>query len=308
MALERRVLVTGVTGFIGSHVGALLAERHNVVGTGRKACSLAFPYWQTDLGGEEFEEQLAAFRPEVIVHCAGPSSVQASIQDPRADFRAGPELLMRLYDSVRKSGLRPFVIQISSAAVYGDPATLPVSEDAPMHPLSPYGWHKEMAELAGREYADGCGIPGLALRVFSCYGEGQRKLLLWDAAKKLSSGTAAFFGTGRETRDYLHVRDLARLVLLLAEDPPAEGFRAVNAGSGQAVSVERVITLLRQALDREDVALVFNGDARRGDPRFWQADARRLSELGFSPEIGLEEGLAAYARWFRDLPDAEKTA
>jgi nucleoside-diphosphate-sugar epimerase len=177
---------------------------------------------------------------------------------------------------VRRAGVRPFVIQLSSAAVYGDPQHLPVTENEPLRPISPYGWHKLQAETVGREFMQAYGIPGAALRMFSCYGSGQRKLLLWDAANKIVVRDMHFFSTGRETRDYIHIADLARAVLCLLDQPPATEFLVANAASGRECAVAHVVDLLRLALGAEDAYSIYDGHVPEGSPLHWCANISLL--------------------------------
>lgn len=298
------VLITGINGFIGSHAARQLMPSHRVIGIGNQSHSpIACEYYQVVPGTQEFGRVLGETRPDFVVHCAGSASVSRSLADPEHDFQSGPSLVFRLYNSLRASGLRPHVIQISSAAVYGNPARLPVREHDPVLPLSPYGWHKLQSEQIGREFAALYRIPGMALRVFSCYGEGQRKLLLWDAARKLMAHDPQFYGTGRETRDYIHVRDVARLIRHLIQAQMDNSkiqpeFSSINVASGTQTSVEQIISMLAKALDLPDVRPCFAGEIRPGDPARWQADISAMQALGFYPAMTLAEGIKTFAHWF----------
>ncbi|MBL3583024.1 NAD-dependent epimerase/dehydratase family protein [Oleidesulfovibrio alaskensis] len=296
--MVKTVLVTGVNGFIGSHVAALLGKSHRVYGTGgAPACSVPLAgYRQMVLP----DQQLAAFmrqvRPDVVVHCAGRGSIPFSVNHPAEDFDAGPRLVAHVLDSMRRAAVPARFFFPSSAAVYGNPERLPVSEDAPLCPVSPYGCHKVLSEKLISQYHSLYGIEYVVLRVFSCYGEGLSKQLLWDAAVKACAGRVELSGTGEETRDFIHVHDLARLAeLLMLRDVSCV---TLNAASGRQVSVKELAGLLMRGLEA-DVPVLFSGALRQGDPLRWQADVARMQSLGFEPHISLEEGVRRFARWFR---------
>jgi UDP-glucose 4-epimerase len=298
----RRILITGMSGFIGYRLAAALRGDYQVYGLDSRASAPleGVAFHAADLGSPELETLLERIRPEVIIHCAGSASVPLSMQDPGKDFALGPTLVFHLYDAVRKTGSKPLLLLFSSAAVYGNPERLPVRESDAAVPLSPYGWHKLLSEHIGREFSAVYGIPGVALRIFSCYGEGQKKLLLWDCASKLlAGGPATLFGTGEETRDYIHVDDLALAVRCMVKNADRfRGFEFVNVASGCQVSVASIARLLRTSMGGDSTPLVFSGERQEGSPLFWQADIARLRSLGFEPRVPLEEGVRRYAAWF----------
>src|SRR5262245_60209175 len=246
-----KLLITGVLGFIGGSVargGARLGP--GVIGVGRAARAPAdLPCRYAHVEGESaLAELVAGAAPDAILHAAGSASVGASIAAPREDFERAVVPWATLLEAVRRSGARPRVMLPSSAAVYGDPAHLPVAESAPAAPISPYGYHKLVCELLGREYAACFGLDVIALRLFSVFGPAQRRLLVWELFDQLAgpADVAVLQGTGRETRDYLHVDDVAAAVLGLAALPiAAEGrFEAVNVASGEEIAAIEVARLL----------------------------------------------------------------
>ena len=121
------------------------------------------------------------------------------------------------------------LLLVSSAAVYGDPERLPVSEDAPLAPISPYGRHRAEAE----EVALQSGAPVVIARVFSAYGEGLRRQVLWDVAQRaLVGGPVELSGTGEETRDFVHARDVAAAISAIAQRSAFDG-EIVNVATGR---------------------------------------------------------------------------
>ena len=275
-------LVTGHRGFLGRYVVAQLeAGRVDVVGAGRP---------EVEIPSSAFDSLLAATRPDLVVHCAGPASVPASLVSPGADRSGAVDVLRTLLD--RLDGTR--LILVSSAAVYGDPLQLPVGEDAPLAPVSPYGRHRVEAERLALE----SGVPLVVARVFSAYGEGLRRQVLWDIARRaLAEEAVELSGTGEESRDFVHARDVAAAIRVLANRSAFEG-EIVNVGTGVETSIGSLAQLITSELGGGDVR--FTGVGRPGDPGRWRADITRLRSLSFAPTISIEEGAAAYARWVRD--------
>ncbi len=184
-------------------------------------------------------------------------------------------------EAVRRSGERPLVVFPSSAAVYGNPATLPVPETALVDPISPYGFHKAACEILAREYATCFGLSLLVCRLFSVFGFGQRRLLVWELFRQFDGPgtTVRLQGTGRESRDYLHTDDIGDALLHLCARPVVAGECAlVNLASGLRTETLDLALRMKSLLgSTKDV--VCRGESRRGHPDQWQADIGRLRAL-----------------------------
>jgi UDP-glucose 4-epimerase len=281
-----RALVTGGAGFIGSAiVRALRAAGHEVDVAGTSS--------QTD----PLTARIAALDPvDLIVHCAGGSSVRTSVEDPAADFAKTVPPFEALLERVRHAMPAARVVLLSSAAVYGNAAHVPTPESTTLAPVSPYGEHKQRCEQLCATYGRDFGVASTVVRLFSVYGAGLRKQLLWDACRKARAGDVTFAGTGDEERDWLHVDDAAALVL--AATPHATALAPVlNGGSGVGVRVREVVGQICAALGAP--APQFTGSARAGDPSRYVADISRARALGWSPRIPLERGISEYVEWFK---------
>ena len=167
-----------------------------------------------------------AGEPDVIVHCAGSGSVGFSMTHPYQDFQRTVATTLAVLEYARLYAPRARVAYPSSAGVYGEVQKLPIAETDPLSPASPYGVHKRFAEELCASYAQHFGIAVAVVRLFSVYGAGLRKQLLWDASQKIMRGENRFFGTGEEIRDWLHVEDAASLLIAAAGHASAQAVRS----------------------------------------------------------------------------------
>lgn len=283
-----KILITGSRGFVGGSVGRFAAAAgHDVLGIARSSQ----PEWdwpgryaQADVLHASLVEILQEFAPDVVLHGAGSASVGASFHAPLEDFRAAVLTWANTLESIRQSGLRPRIIFPSSAAVYGNPAVLPVTENAAVAPVSPYGFHKAACEMVAREYAECFGLNVVICRLFSLFGARQRRLLVWEIFEQLRSPelTVELQGTGRESRDYLAAEDLAWALLQIAGHPDhaqaAGAVRILNVGSGCETPVLTLANEMRDLLGR-DKPIICRGEERPGNPVRWAADISRLRAL-----------------------------
>lgn len=292
------ILVTGAAGFLGRHVAHAAAARGFTVqglGHGRANPDAGMAAWtQGDVTLETLRHLDPA--PAVIFHCAGGASVAYSIDHPVEDFRRTVDSILAVLEFARLSPAPVKVVLPSSAGVYGSAARLPSRVDDPLVPVSPYGLHKRIAEDLCRSYARQYGVPVAIVRLFSVYGPGLRKQLLWDACRRLGRGEGSFAGDGFETRDWLHVEDAADL-MVLAADHAAADHPVVNGAAGKAVTVRAVVETLGQHLPGAPRP-TFSGERRPGDPAHYHADISEAVAWGWSPRHGLDEGLRGYVAWY----------
>jgi len=174
---------------------------------------------------------------------------------------------------------------------------LPISETAPESPVSPYGVHKRVAEKCCESYGRHFGLAVAVVRLFSVYGAGLRKQLLWEAAQMIRLGRPEFFGTGEEMRDWLHVRDASAL-LLAAADNASSAVPIVNGGTGTGVTVRDILSELFGCLGYAGVP-AFSGVARSGDPVGYVADIALARRWGWQPLTSRQSGLQEFADWIK---------
>jgi len=303
--------VTGAGGFIGSAAAAAFGRAGwsvTALGHARRWADvgpeLAPPaLWiEGDVNGERLAAALGAQgRPEVVFHAAGGGSVGASLADPEADRARTVGSLVQTLAFLGAHAPEARLIYPSSAAVYGEAADGAIPETLPAAPVSPYGRHKLEAERLIAQAANG-GLDAVIIRLFSVYGPGLRKQLLWDLGRRLLAAPAQveLGGRGDEARDFLFIDDAVRMIGLAAGLEQRTGSMIVNAAAGRAVTVRQVAEALRAAL-HVDSSIRFSGEVREGDPQSLVADVRRAQTLGFGPQVALEDGMARLARWLSSL-------
>ncbi|HEX6989577.1 MAG TPA: NAD-dependent epimerase/dehydratase family protein [Bacillota bacterium] len=295
-----RVLVTGVAGFIGSHTAAALLERATaVVGVDdlsqgrREDVPGGVEFHRLDVRDHTALDRLLADRPvDALVHLAAQVSVTAGERDPTRDREINLDASGELARAAARRGVRAFVFT-SSAAVYGDPAELPLTEASPVAPRSAYGLHKWLAEGYIEHVARQSGLRHVILRLANVYGPGQRARsdggVIAAFVERMAAGEPlVIHGDGRQTRDFVYVGDVVAAILA-ALDTDASG--TFNVSSGTETDLLSVVEQLAAAVGTEP-RLTFSAprpaDIRRSvlDP----TAARR--HLGWSPRVSLADGLA----------------
>jgi UDP-glucose 4-epimerase len=301
---NKTVLVTGVAGFIGRYITRIFSSQGwDVIGVDNSspenASSLSLKaYYSLQLPSAELNELLKKHSPHLCIHAAGRASVGFSIIDPYKDFYANTVLTMELLESLRKFSPACKFIYLSSASVYGNPSHLPITESSSTNPISPYGFHKLQGEQLCREFYEIYGLSTASVRIFSAYGSGLRRQVLWDICyKALIQGKVFLQGTGLESRDFIHVIDIAAALFLVACHAPMQG-ECYNLGSGKEVTISELSTLILDSIEYGG-SLEFDGKISPGNPRNWKADISRIEALGFQPSVSLEQGVRVFANWCR---------
>lgn len=293
-----KVLVLGSEGFIGSH----LVRYFSAGGLTIEGCDLTehhtpgYRYHKISVLAADYETLFASGDYDVVINAAGSGNVGHSLHYPKSDFDSNTLSVIKILDAIRLHRPACKYLHISSAAVYGNPVKLPVAEAAPLLPLSPYGFHKLMSEQLCEEYAVVYGLPIAILRPFSVFGNGLRKQLFWDLCSKYASGSeVSLFGTGNETRDFIHISDFVRATGTVLTNSSFSR-NIYNVASGHATCIQQVADLFAAKMDGKPVH--FSGDVKQGDPCHWQADIGAITRLGFEPRADFVSCVNEYIDWF----------
>jgi len=294
-----RILVIGSKGFIGTHATKYLMVRgHQVFGADVSVDYGAENYFLIDAANSNFDEVFQKNQFDLCVNCSGAASVPDSIKNPARDFHLNASNVFKILDAVKKNVPDCKVINLSSAAVYGNPVHLPVKESDPLNPISPYGFHKRASEYICEEFHRFFGLKVASLRIFSAYGEGLKKQLFWDLYKKAKTGNRVnLFGSGKESRDFIYIQDLVRLIEIVAEKSDFKG-DIINAANGIESTINEAATTFMKHW-KLDVELNFTGKERKGDPSRWVADINKAKAMGYEPQFTLEAGLKNYCQWLQ---------
>lgn len=302
----KRILVVGGSGFLGQNIARHFhgngAEVAGIGGTpldaGSADCFARFDCLRLPSG--DLDSLLREFEPELVVNCAGAALVGRSFSSPEEDFLCNVSVVSGLLESLRTVLPDCRFVQLSSAAVYGNPRTLPVDESADIAPISPYGYHKRQAELLVEEYANIYQMRSASVRIFSAYGPGLSKQVLWDLSRKIASnGLVEIHGDGSESRDFIHSKDVARGIETVVSQAPMNG-EIYNLATGRETEIREVLRILLEefGVERE---VRYTGVVGEGVPRRWCADISRIGELGFEPAVSVSEGLRDYVNWFSEM-------
>ncbi len=301
------ILVTGANGFLGRNVALLSSHRgYRVIGIGHGEWSRndwekwGLSQWRScDLTLDALRGYVEI--SEAIIHCAGGGLVSFSTAYPIADFERTVVTTAHVLESIRQTNPSCRVVYPSSASVYGNAKEVPIGEECRTQPISQYGVHKLMAELMVNSYAKQFGVPAAIVRLFSLYGCGLRKQLLWDACCTFAKGDRTFMGTGSEVRDWLHIQDAAEL-LVTAVEHASIACPIVNGGSGVGTSVRELLAHLVWSFSGTKLEIEFSGARREGDPSQYVANINAAKAWGWSPKLSLMEGIAEYATWWKSKP------
>ena len=307
-----KILVTGGAGFIGSHlVDLLLSQNHQVVvldnfSTGKlnnlPKADRALSIVNGDIRSSDTVEQ-AAIGCDAIVHLAAVASVQASVEDPCGTHQVNLVGTLNLLEAARKQGIKRFVYA-SSAAVYGDTKELPVSETTQLNPLTPYAADK----LAGEHYIDfyrrQYDLTPVIFRFFNIFGPRQDPSSPYSGVisiflqRALAHQAITVFGDGEQTRDFVYVADLVRL-LEQAVNMAESVAEPMNVGNAKQTSLNQLLAAIQDFASHPlDISY---SEPRPGDIRYSCADNQRVREqMGFRNEFTIADGLKRTWEWMRE--------
>ncbi len=295
-----RALVTGGAGFIGSHLVDQLSN----------GCEVTV-YDDFSTGDSQFVSQKASVtradvrdkrtlttavaESDVVFHEAAQVSVQQSISDPEGSHEVNVDPILTILEAARDTDTR--IVFASSAAIYGHPTYLPIDEEHPKEPTSPYGLEKLTADHYCRLYHELYGVETVTLRYFNAYGPRQQGgdysgVISIFRDQALAGDDITVEGDGQQTRDFVHVDDIVQANLLAAASDDAVG-EAFNIGTGESITIRELAETIRDVTASDsDIVHV---DPRDGDIDRSEASIDKAQDiLGYQPEYDINEGLEAY--------------
>lgn len=317
---NKRVVVTGGAGFLGSHVVRNLLEDNDVVvlddfSNGKEmhleACK-ADPRLGARLtvirgsitNGDDVKRAFDG--AQVVIHLAV-LGLRQSIKEPRRVNHVIVDGTMTCLDVAVANGVELF-LNCSSSEVYGSAVRVPMDEDHPLLPETPYAAAKVAQDMYVASYGRTYGLAWTTIRPFNMYGpnshwQGFRgELIPKMIVRAMNDKPLVIFGKGDQTRDFIYVEDAARAVAAVADTPECRG-EEINFSTGREVSVRRIAELICASLGRDPATAIETQPPRPGDVmRHLGGNDKFKRLLGFVPETTIEEGIEKTVAWFRSLP------
>jgi dTDP-glucose 4,6-dehydratase/UDP-glucose 4-epimerase len=253
-------------------------------------------YFLIDATNADYSAVFQHIEYDLCINCSGAASVPDSLKNPLRDYYLNTVIVFRILQAIKNFQPDCRFVNLSSAAVYGNPQHLPVIETERPNPLSPYGIHKLHAEQICQEFYEFFKIKTCSLRIFSAYGIGLQKQLFWDLYIKAKTGTPiTLFGTGNESRDFIYVSDLVKAIEFVSE---SSSFKAdiINIANGEEIMIKDAVSIFF-GFFKAVITYSFSGDKREGDPSNWVADISKLKSYGYQPSVNIKTGLQKYYEW-----------
>jgi UDP-glucose 4-epimerase len=313
--LRLRIVVTGGAGFIGSNlVDTLLADGHSVtvvdnLKTGKfdnllnvkdAARENRFSFLHLDIREDALAAAFKGHEQEAVIHLAAQTDVRVSVKNPVMDADINVLGTLNVLQLAAENGVTRFINTSSGGCVYGEPESLPVDEDAPRRPDSPYGVSKNVAEEYIRYFERSRGISCCTLALANVYGPrqnafGEAGVVAIFIGRMLAGEVPVIYGSGDQTRDFVFVEDVVKAYLAALKRGEGE---FINIGTSAETSVNELYRHLEELTD-------FDGEPEYAPPREGELDRIALTvdkakrALGWRPRTSLDEGLSRTVEWYR---------
>ena len=308
-------LVTGGAGFIGSHQAEELVRRGHTVrvadnlATGHRHNLAHLPkveFLEGDVADMAFAARAVAGM-DYVLHQAAIPSVPKSVKDPATSNRANIDGTLNILLAARDAGVKRLVFAGSSSE-YGDSETLPKREDMPSNPLSPYALQKVAGTEYCRMFTRLYGFETVVIRYFNVFGPRQDPgspysgVISLFATALIEGRQPVIYGDGEQTRDFTYVSNVVDGVLRACEAPKAAG-EAINVACGTRISLNELLRVMNTVVGT-DLRAIYK-ETRAGDVKDSQADITKAKTLlGYTPLVGLEDGLRHTLEWCRSQSGA----
>jgi dTDP-glucose 4,6-dehydratase/UDP-glucose 4-epimerase len=294
-----KIIIVGSKGFIGSHCVKYFSQKADVWECDVIPDYANKQYFAIDVTSADYSEIFQTQNYDVCINCSGAANVPDSMVHTQRDFQLNTVNVFKILDAIKRFSPTCRFLNLSSAAVYGNPTELPIKENQPLKPISAYGFHKKQAEETCLEFNQLFGLKTCSLRIFSAYGERLKKQIFWDLAQKIKNSDKIFlFGTGDETRDFIHISDLVIQIELTINKSKFQG-ENINSANGVQIKIKDLVSLF---VSKSECIknYSFNGIIRRGDPLNWMADISILKGFGYKQTISIEDGINKYLKWLKE--------
>lgn len=303
---DKKVVVTGGLGFIGSHITEGLIEDNDVtiiddMSTGKPENIKHLNNEKIEIiKGDITELDLKSIfdDKDYVFHEAAMASVPQSVQDPEKCNRINITGTLKVLVAARDTDVEK-VVMASSSAVYGDSQNMPLREDAPVKPMSPYAVTKATGELYCNNFTDLYGLQTAALRYFNVFGQRQDPNSQYAAAipnfidRILKGERPVIYGNGEQSRDFIYIKNVVDANIKVCESTKTGIF---NIGHGKKTTINGLVSIINEVMETE-VEPIYE-DARVGDIKHSLADVSRAKSFGFEPEDNFKEELKETVRWF----------
>lgn len=303
------ILITGGSGFIGSHLIDFLINNgyRNVISLDRNKRSPILyrnshcTYCEGNIENKQsFESVFYKYPIKYIFHLSGNSNVPLSNEQPYLDFESNALGSLNLFQIAKQFEINK-IIFTSSASVYGPPIYCPVTESHPLNPISNYALTKLYGEKMAIAYNNIHNINSSVVRIFSTYGPRQPRYVIYDILKKLSADFTKLemMGSPDTIRDYIYIQDTVSALyqIMIQDNTNGEVF---NLSSGQTISIVDLVKMICSILQIDPV-VTFTGTSWKGDIKIFNGDISKLEKYtGFAPKIDLHKGLSETINWFRE--------
>jgi len=299
-----RVIVTGGAGFIGSHLtdklvelGAHVTVIDNLSFGSKENINNEANFLQVDVCDYlTMKDIISSFKPDLVFHLAANATTKETSMgwsDPASDYLTNAGGTLNVLKAVADTSKNTHVIFTSSAAVYGEPEYVPIDENHPTNPISPYGVSKLAGEKYCFAYFKELDIKTTILRIFNTYGPRQPRYVMFDLLKKLEKNPDQLevIGTGEQVRDYCYVSDTVSAFILAAQK---NGFGKIfNVAGGNPISISDLSKLIIKSLGlSKRTSVYYTGKSWTGDIMRLSASITKIQEaLGFNPLVKLEDGI-----------------
>jgi UDP-glucose 4-epimerase len=305
---NKKVAVTGGLGFIGSHLVGKLNEHNDVVivdnqtsGNIKNIEELDFTRIDTDFSDITQAKLEMIFEDvDYVFHLAAVTSVLQSVNDPIRSNEVNITGTLKVLEAAKNCGVKKLILS-SSSAVYGETETIPISENIPVNPLSPYAVTKATGELYCRVYSEIYELSTIALRYFNVFGPKQDPKSQYAAVipifidKLLKNQSPIIYGDGEQTRDFVSVKQIVEANILAAESDQTGSY---NIGLGKSTSVNQLFEMIKEIMGK-DIEPIYENE-RAGEIKHSVADISKAKSIGYTPKNDFKDELTETIEWFKN--------